>query len=205
MAGEVGGCRSAGLVAVATDCMPSRLPEKNEVTAGLANRLRRREAPDNESRDGSIPSQPLRPSPGGDEGSRPASKSGGDYHRTPPRLSKPEDARPADALTPGGDGAGMPSPGATDDAVEGRHARAPAQPLACPAGIGDEHRGIAGTACHLPLGHRPAGQAPGRADHLAHAVPGAGTEIEGQARAPFAHMTARRDMRLGQILDVDAA
>src|SRR5437879_6025908 len=94
MAGEVGGCRSAGLVAVATDCMPSKLPEKNEPPAGLANRLRAAEAPDNESRVGSIPSRPLRPSPGGDEGSQPAAKSGGDYHRTSPVLSRPEDAPP---------------------------------------------------------------------------------------------------------------
>src|SRR5258708_34026023 len=117
--------------------MPSSLLKKKGSTAGLANRLRRREAPDNESRDGSIPSQPLRPSPGGDEGSRPASKSGGDYHRTSPRLSSPEDARPSEALTPGGDGAVMPSPAPTDEPGRSHtHAarthRPPRQPVYAP-------------------------------------------------------------------------
>ncbi len=97
----------------------------------------------------------------------------------------------------------MPSPGAAEDAIEIGHPSMPAEGFARPADIGDQHRRIARSARHLPARDAPAGDALGSGDHFAHAVPGAGAEIERQAGPTTEQMVERREMRLGEVLDVD--
>src|SRR6266446_1208772 len=97
----------------------------------------------------------------------------------------------------------MPSPGASEDAIEIGHPGTPAEDFACPSDIGDQHGWITRPARHFAARDPAAGDALGRGDHLAHAVPGAGAEIERQAGPTTEQMVERREMRLGEVLDVD--
>src|SRR5438477_12627377 len=74
--------------------------------------------------------------------------------------------------------AAVPCPCGAQDAVEVRDARGPAEGLARPARIGDQRGRVARPTRDLAPRNAVAGHPFGGVDHLAHAVAGAGTEIE---------------------------
>src|SRR3954464_6360852 len=91
----------------------------------------------------------------------------------------------------------------THDGVEVIEFWLPVQRLANAVGSGDRHHGVAGAAASERNREVVTGDAADRGEHLAHRIAAAVTAVERRAAAAFAQVAERREMRAGEIGDMD--
>src|SRR6185436_7572025 len=90
-----------------------------------------------------------------------------------------------------------------DDGVEVVELRFPAQRLSDAVGGSDRHRPVAGAAAGELNREVMTGGAADRVEHLAHRIAAAVAAIERRAGAALAKIFERREMRTGEIGDMD--